>query len=71
MSGPLPDVLDEGRRLAAIWSDAGIAARLLGGAGVALHAHGPIPPPFRRTYGDLDYVIPRSASQAFRHVLET
>jgi hypothetical protein len=71
MSGPLPDVLDEGRRLAAIWSDAGIAARLLGGAGVALHAHGPIPPPFRRTYGDLDYVIPRSASHAFRQVLET
>jgi hypothetical protein len=71
MSGPLPDVLDEGRRLAVIWSDAGIAARLLGGAGVALHAHGPIPLPFRRTYGDLDYVIPRSAGQAFRHVLET
>jgi Uncharacterised nucleotidyltransferase len=71
MSGPLPDVLDEGRRLAAISSEAGIAARLLGGAGVALHAHGPIPLPFRRTYGDLDYVIPRSAGQAFRHVLET
>jgi hypothetical protein len=70
MTGPLADVLDEARRLAGITKTAGIPARLLGGAGVALHAHSPIPEPFRRSYGDIDYVIPRSAGQAFRRLLE-
>ena len=70
MNGPLSDVLDEGRRLAALTAEAGITARLLGGAGVALHAHGPLDPPFRRTYGDLDYVVARSSGTAFRRLLE-
>ena len=67
---PLADVVAEAHRLAGSLVDAGIRARLLGGCGVALHAHRPIPPALRRTYGDLDYVVRRSESTAFRRLLE-
>jgi putative nucleotidyltransferase-like protein len=64
------DTLDEGRRLVAALEAEGLRARLLGGAGVALHGHGPLPPALGRTYGDLDFVVRRRDSAGFRHVLE-
>ncbi len=68
---PLAAVLDEARRLGRLADAAGVRARLLGGGGVALHSHGEIPAPLRRTYGDLDYVVGRSDGPAFRRLLES
>lgn len=67
---PLPSVLGEARRIGTIAEGSGVCARLLGGGGVALHAHREIPAPLRRTYGDLDYVVRRSDGAAFRRMLE-
>ena len=66
----LEDTLDEGRRLVAALETAGVRGRLLGGAGVALHGHGGLPPILQRTYGDLDFVIRRHDNTGFRAVLE-
>lgn len=68
---PRPLILDEARRLATLADAAGVRARLLGGCGVALHAHREIPAPMRRTYGDLDYVVGRAFGPAFRRLLES
>ncbi|MEJ7697141.1 MAG: nucleotidyltransferase family protein [Candidatus Limnocylindrales bacterium] len=67
---PLADVLDEARRIGTLAQASGVRARLLGGCGVALHAHREIPAALRRTYGDLDYVVRRSDGAAFRRMLE-
>jgi hypothetical protein len=66
---PLRDILDEARRLNAAAMQHGIAARLLGGAGVALHAHATIPSPLRRAYRDLDYVVARASWTAWHDML--
>jgi hypothetical protein len=67
---PLADVVAEAHRLADSLAGAGIRARLVGGCGVALHAHRPIPSALQRTYGDLDYVVRRSEAGAYRRLLE-
>ncbi len=67
---PLADVLEEAHRLADLLAAGGIRARLLGGCGIALHAHRTIPTALQRTYGDLDYVVRRSEASAFRRLLE-
>jgi hypothetical protein len=67
---PLASVLDEARRIGMLAEASGVRARLLGGGGVALHAHREIPAPLRRNYGDLDYVVRRSDGAAFRRLLE-
>ena len=66
----LEGTLDEGRRLVAMLEGSGVRARLLGGAGVALHGHGALPPSLARTYGDLDFVVRRRDNTRFRQVLE-
>ena len=66
---PLAAVLDEARRIGTLADASGLRIRLLGGGGVALHAHREIPAPLRRTYGDLDYVVRRSDGAAFRRLL--
>ncbi|MGC4110133.1 MAG: hypothetical protein QM747_06855 [Nocardioides sp.] len=59
---PLADVVAEGRRL--VESTTGLPIRLLGGVGVALHDHRPVPAALERGYGDLDVVVPpKSAKQ--------
>jgi len=59
---PLADVVTEGRRLVESVGD--FRMRLLGGVGVALHDHRPVPPALERGYGDLDVVVPpKSAKQ--------
>src|SRR5574340_664215 len=68
---PLADVIAEAHRLGDAFAAAGIRARLLGGCGVALHTHRPIPAALQRVYGDLDYVVRRSEATAYRRVLES
>jgi hypothetical protein len=59
---PLADVVAEGRRV--VESSPDLPVRLLGGVGVALHDHRPVPAALERGYGDLDVVVPpRSARQ--------
>jgi hypothetical protein len=62
MTAPLSDVVAEGRRLVDSATD--LRIRLLGGVGVALHDHRPVPAALERGYGDLDVVVPaKSAKQ--------
>jgi hypothetical protein len=58
---PLADVVAEGRRL--IESAGDLRMRLLGGVGVALHDHRPVPPALERGYGDLDVVVPPKSTK--------
>jgi hypothetical protein len=61
MNVPLGDVVAEGRRLV---ESTDLRVRLLGGVGVALHDHRPVPAALERGYGDLDVVVPpKSAKQ--------
>jgi hypothetical protein len=63
MSVPLAAVEAEGRRLVEVAGESGLPVRLLGGVGVALHNHGPVPPALERDYGDLDIVVPAKATK--------
>jgi hypothetical protein len=63
MSVPLAAVEAEGRRLVEVAGASGLPVRLLGGVGVALHDHGPVPPALERGYGDLDIVVPAKATR--------
>jgi hypothetical protein len=58
---PLADVVAEGRRLV---GSADLPVRLLGGVGVALHDHRPVPAALERGYGDLDVVVPPKSARA-------
>jgi hypothetical protein len=64
VSGPLLDVVDEGRRVLAAADREGATLRLLGGVAVFLRAPNGLPEPFRRTYHDLDFAAPRGSSKA-------
>ena len=63
---PLADVVAEGRRLV---ESADLPVRLLGGVGVALHDHRPVPAALERGYGDLDVVIPPKSARAMTGVM--
>jgi hypothetical protein len=67
MTTPLADVVAEGRRL--IDSAPEARLRLLGGVGVALHDHRPVPAALERGYGDLDVVVPPKSARATTAVL--
>ena len=69
MTTPLADVEAEGRRVVSFAADASLAVRLLGGVGVALHDHRPVPPALERGYGDLDIVVPAKATRRTTEVL--
>jgi hypothetical protein len=58
---PLLDLVAEGRRLVESTDD--VKIRLLGGVGVALHDHRPVPAALERGYGDLDIVVPPKATK--------
>lgn len=58
---PLADVVGEGRRLVESATD--LRIRLLGGVGVALHDHRPVPAALERGYGDLDVVVPPKSTR--------
>jgi Uncharacterised nucleotidyltransferase len=63
------DLLTEARRLHAQAEAAGITARLLGGAAVAISAPGPLPAALQRSYKDLDYVVRRADAARWRDLL--
>jgi hypothetical protein len=65
---PLADVVAEGRRLV---KSSRLPVRLLGGVGVALHDHRPVPAALERGYGDLDVVVPPKSSHATTAALTT
>ncbi len=71
MNQPAPeaDLLTEARRLHGLAEAAGITARLLGGAAVAISAPTPLPEPLRRRYKDLDYVVRRADAARWRDLL--
>jgi hypothetical protein len=69
MTESLPDVVAEGRRL--VESAAGLPIRLLGGVGVALHDHRPVPTALERGYGDLDLVVPPKSTRQTTAVMTT
>jgi hypothetical protein len=58
---PLADVVAEGRRVV---ESTDLEVRLLGGVGVALHDHRPLPAALERGYGDLDVVVPPKSARA-------
>jgi hypothetical protein len=58
---PLADVVAEGRRVV---ESSNLEIRLLGGVGVALHDHRPVPAALERGYGDLDVVVPPKSARA-------
>jgi Uncharacterised nucleotidyltransferase len=68
---PLSDVLAEARRLVDAAADGGLTMRVLGGAGVALHDHGPVPDGLLRIYGDIDIVVPAKANRSTATTLMT
>lgn len=72
MSQPAPaaDLLTEARRLHSLAEAAGITARLLGGAAVALSAPAPLPAALQRPYKDLDYVVRRADAARWRDLLD-
>jgi hypothetical protein len=53
------DIVAEGRRLLARAEAEGVRLRLLGGVAIRLRARDGIPPPFERSYADLDFVTAR------------
>jgi hypothetical protein len=69
-AGPVADILAEARRLNAGALDGGIAVRLLGGAGIAMHAHEAIPTPLLRAYRDLDFVVSRASRAGWADMLQ-
>jgi len=71
LTDPLADVLGEARRLSAALDRAAIRARLLGGCGIALCAHRPIPSSLSRAYGDIDFVVRRADQASFRELIES
>jgi hypothetical protein len=70
IDAPLADVTAEARRLLEAASREQVTIRLLGGVGIALLAHGPIPKPLRRTYADIDLVTKREDAPRLRTLLE-
>jgi hypothetical protein len=62
--GPLEDPIAEAGRVADAAREAGVSAKLLGGAGIHLHSPSAQKPPLKRKYGDLDYAIPKKDRKA-------
>ncbi len=63
-SGPLAEVVPEARRIVDVAAAHQLTARVLGGAGVALHDHLDVPETLERTYGDIDIVVPAKSTRA-------
>jgi Uncharacterised nucleotidyltransferase len=70
-TAPSAEPIAEARRLHGRAEQAGIAARLLGGAAVALSTDKPLPAVLQRPYKDLDYVVRRKESRRWRELLES
>ena len=62
---PLADIEREASRLVSALGEHGVQARLIGGLAVAGHRHREIPAALRRSYGDIDLVIPPGEGRKF------
>jgi Uncharacterised nucleotidyltransferase len=67
---PLADVEAEASRLLERAAEANLLVRLLGGAAVGMHRHGPRPAALERRYGDIDVVVKKGQDRALRRLLE-
>lgn len=67
---PLADVEAEAARLLERAAEAKVLVRLLGGAAVGMHRHGPFPPELQRRYGDIDVVVKKGQDRGLRRLLE-
>ena len=68
---PLPDPVQEGRRLAEAAAEAGTPLRLLGGVAVALQCPSSQIPPLRRSYRDIDFATVASGREATVELVST
>ena len=64
MQGPLPDVVEEGRRILSGADRQGITLRLLGGVAILLRSQKGLAAPFKRSYEDLDFAASRASAKA-------
>lgn len=55
----LPDTKEEGFRIVDLAQESGLSVKLIGGLGVAAHAHRELPLPLERKFADIDLVIGR------------
>ena len=69
-AAPLVDVEAEAVRLLERAEEVKVLVRLLGGAAVGMHRHGPRPPQLERRYGDIDLVVKKGQDRALRRLLE-
>jgi hypothetical protein len=69
MSQPLPDALEEARRVSKAAEGLGVTVRLLGGVGIALRCPSALQPPLSRPYADLDAVVRAKQSRAVLQLL--
>jgi hypothetical protein len=63
------DIVAEARRLLEAAEEAGVPLRALGGVAVRLRTP-EVPPPFERSFGDLDFAAGRGSSREVRSLLE-
>jgi len=56
MTTPLPDIVEEARRVVAAAAERSVTVRLVGGLAVRLRATEPMPPALARDYKDIDLV---------------
>lgn len=70
-SMPVPDVVEEARRILRAAEERGVLLRLLGGVAIRLRVPGGRQPLFKRAYKDIDAVIPRGASRPACELLES
>ena len=69
-AAPLADVEAEAARLLERAAQANVLVRLLGGAAVGMHRHGPRPAALERRYGDIDVVVKKGQDRALKRLLE-
>jgi len=66
---PLADVEAEAARLLERAAEARVLVRLLGGAAVGMHRHGPRPAALDRRYGDIDVVVKKGQDRGLKRLL--
>jgi hypothetical protein len=70
VSGIEADVVAEGKRLLARATEEGVVLRLLGGVAIRLRAPGEhLPPPYARTYADVDFVTTKRGARGVTELL--
>jgi hypothetical protein len=67
---PLTDPAEEAHRLVALFAKSDVQVCFLGGLGILLHKHSPVPNALRRQYQDIDLVVKRSDRKQLQSLLE-